>query len=450
MKRRFAWFLGLSFVASPAWSQDSMTKQPADSPRSETPAFTGPAPAVANAPAPVSEAFVPMAVAVPRNNCVFGVEFLQWTYKKDAIPSLINTGPETNTQFAGTANDPKAYSLFGPPQYTYKTVPGIRANFAVAIVENIDLEIGGFLMQSSSVNNTFSGVNGQPFLTRPFFNQHDLVEGGFDTSSKSGLSGSINFHTHSQLFGTEANVSWFPCIENNPIYKLSFGIRQISLTESFDVTENVSSSQAPLAPNDKSNLLAFFPTRTIQEPNGVLVNANFDPTRQSIRIIDGINTSNEFYGPQAVAQWRWHRGPFSFDLLTKVAVGVNHESINTSGTTSLLTNGVVTKTGPGGLLVVATNSGLVTADELTVVPELGLKFTFDMNSHLHFNAGYNMLYMTSVARPGNQIDRRINPQLVPSDIAYYPTTSGPFFPRGFFRDTDFYAHGITFGIEVSY
>jgi hypothetical protein len=137
-------------------------------------------------------------------------------------------------------------------------------------------------------------------------------------------------------------------------------------------------------------------------------------------------------------------------LLTKVAVGLNRETIRVSGATSLLTGGVVTASGPGGLLAVSTNSGSVTNNELTVVPELGLRLNFDVCNHIRLNVGYNLLYMSSVARPGSQIDRRINPELVPHDVAYNPNTTGPFFPRGFFTDTDFFAHGVSFGLEVSY
>jgi Putative beta barrel porin-7 (BBP7) len=442
MKRRFTRFLsqsalGLSLVAAPAWGQETP-----ENPKSETPRTENPAPAPV-AVMPVTEAYVPLAA--PRPNIAVGVEYLQWWYKRDVIPSLLNSAKETDSLFAGTENDPTARSLIGTSQYAYRTVPGVRANVAIAIVDNCDLEFNGFLMQSQSVNQTFSGTNGQPFLTRPFFNQHDLVEGGFDTSTKDGVSGSLSVHAQNRFYGGEANISWFPVSENCYFNKLMVGFRQVSLHETLAVTENITANGP--------GFLAFFPVRTDDNPNGngTLRATNFDPATQAIRIVDGFVTRNEFYGPQAGAQWRWGSGPFSFDLLTKVALGVNHETINVQGATSLLTKaGAVLQTGPGGLLAVATNSGNHSADELTVVPEIGVKFNFDMTQCLRFNIGYNLLYMSSVARPGNQIDRRINPQFVPSDIAYFPQTTGPFYPRGFFRDTDFYAHGLAFGVEVRY
>jgi hypothetical protein len=452
MKSRLARFLsssalGLTVVAGPAWSQEKTGAPQSETPRVET----APAPALVPATAmPVSEAFVP--VLAPRHSIAVGVEFLQWWYKRDAIPSLLNTAPETNTVFAGTLDDPNAFSLFGPNEYDYKTVPGVRFIAAFAIVENVDFELGAFVMESKSINATFAGTNGTPFLTRPFFNAHDLVEGGFDTSTLSGVSGSLNVQSHNRFYGTEANISWVPIFSDCSFNKLLLGFRQISLREDLFVTENLTSNQGTLAPDDRTSLLAFFPTRVPggADPNGTLINTNFDAATQSIRIVDGFVTRNEFYGPQAGAQWHWARGAFSFDLLTKVAVGVNHETIRVQGATSLLTGGVVTQTGPGGLLAISPNSGVRTFDELTVVPELGLKFNFDVCDNVRVNFGYNLLYMSSVVRPGTQIDRRINPQFVPSDIAFFPQGARPDFPHPFFRDTDFCAHGLTFGLVISY
>src|SRR4051812_29996341 len=110
MKRRFARFLGLSAVgltllAGSARGQDQdNTDKTLGEPRPET----APAPALAPAPAaaaPVTEAFVTSAVPPP--TYVVGIEALQWWYKKDAIPSLVNSGAETDSMFTGTQNDPK-------------------------------------------------------------------------------------------------------------------------------------------------------------------------------------------------------------------------------------------------------------------------------------------------------------------------------------------------------
>jgi hypothetical protein len=440
MKRRFAWFLGLSLVANPAWGQDKTEPPGPETPRGELPPAT-PAPAPAME-APVTDAFVAPAAAAP--TFTLNVEFLEWWYKGNPIPPLLNTAPETNTQFAGTTLDPNARTILGRQALDFQNVPGLRANFTVALAERWDVELNGFLMESQSVTRFFGGVNGQPFLTRPFFNAHDQVESGYDTSSASGLSGSVGATATNKFWGYEANMAWHSDLPDSPLNKLLVGFRQISLSENLTVLENVSSAGAPAG---GPPLLAFFPT---VDANGTLVSTNFNPATQTIRIIDGFRTRNDFYGPQAGAQFRWRRGPFSFDFLAKVAVGVNHETIEQAGATSLLTGGVVTATGPGGLLVVSTNTGRQTYNELTVVPEVGLKLGFDVTERVKFQVGYNVLYLSSVVRPGNQIDTRINPQLVPSDVAYNPVGANPGLPRGFFRDTDFYAHGVSFGLLVSY
>jgi hypothetical protein len=63
-------------------------------------------------------------------------------------------------------------------------------------------------------------------------------------------------------------------------------------------------------------------------------------------------------------------------------------------------------------------------------------------------AGYDFMYMNSVVRPGNQVDRNIN--LTQSSVLGYGAINGPAFPAQQFNRTDFWAQGATFGFEFRY
>jgi hypothetical protein len=63
--------------------------------------------------------------------------------------------------------------------------------------------------------------------------------------------------------------------------------------------------------------------------------------------------------------------------------------------------------------------------------------------------GYNVIYMTSVVRPGGQIDRQIDIRQVPADPGFQAGATVTR-PRFEFRDSDFWTHGLNFGIEVRY
>ena len=54
-----------------------------------------------------------------------------------------------------------------------------------------------------------------------------------------------------------------------------------------------------------------------------------------------------------------------------------------------------------------------------------------------------------VARPTDQIDRTVNPTLVPANLSF-GSTMGPARPAVNFQKTDFWAQGVSFGFEIRY
>jgi hypothetical protein len=63
--------------------------------------------------------------------------------------------------------------------------------------------------------------------------------------------------------------------------------------------------------------------------------------------------------------------------------------------------------------------------------------------------GYTFLYWSQVVRPGNQIDTTVNTTQVPTHPEFGPLT-GPAQPMVPFRTTDFWAQGISLGVEVTF
>jgi hypothetical protein len=89
-------------------------------------------------------------------------------------------------------------------------------------------------------------------------------------------------------------------------------------------------------------------------------------------------------------------------------------------------------------------------DQFAIVPELGLKVGYQLTHQLRFYAGYDLLYISKVLRPGDQIDRGINvSQTVQSTIAGNAAATGTR-PAFAFADSDFWAQGINLGLEFRY
>ena len=86
-----------------------------------------------------------------------------------------------------------------------------------------------------------------------------------------------------------------------------------------------------------------------------------------------------------------------------------------------------------------------------VVPEIGLTAGWRLTPSLSLVAGYTFLYMNTIARPGNQIDRTINPTGIPSFSGEPPASlAGPARPAFTFNGSDFWAQGLNVGLTFSF
>src|SRR5260370_284686 len=170
------------------------------------------------------------------------------------------------------------------------------------------------------------------------------------------------------------------------------------------------------------------------------------PALATETIIDNFQTFNNILAGQLGVNFETARDRIRISGTAKVGLGWNHERILGSGTTS---NGAVTV--PGGILAQAPSfpnrSGV---DKFVVVPEVIGRVGFQVTAHLCVFAAYDFLYANSVARPGAQIDRTINPLVVPSFQTFVAPGLAPARPAPTYTQTDLFVHGITLGVDYKY
>ena len=77
---------------------------------------------------------------------------------------------------------------------------------------------------------------------------------------------------------------------------------------------------------------------------------------------------------------------------------------------------------PAGYLAGPTNNGKQSATRFAVIPEVNLNVGYQVTRRAALLIGWSFLYASNVARPGDQIDRNINPSQFPS-ITGVPTTT---------------------------
>ena len=133
------------------------------------------------------------------------------------------------------------------------------------------------------------------------------------------------------------------------------------------------------------------------------------------------------------------------ELLSKIALGNTRSQVNIAGNTTITPTGGAAEQFVGGILAQRTNIGNYQADEFAVVPELGLTLGYQLNPCWKVTAGYTWLYWSRVARAGNQIDRNVNPDLIPEEAD--PPADDHLSPRFHFVHDDFWAHGLRLGLE---
>jgi hypothetical protein len=323
-----------------------------------------------------------------------GCDYLLWWIKPQPIPLPIVAVNDLGA--APLLGAPGTRVLFGNQNQEMGTFSGLRTEigFWFNADRTIGVEARGFLLEERSRWFNFASASGTPAAAYPIISPPSFAQTTVPINGAAG--GSITIATHSQLWGAEANAILGGFRTGPWDLQVLAGFRHLSLHEKFDLVN----------------------------PFRFASDAGDDA-------VDIFHCTNRFYGAQVGARVGLRSGRLLADISAKVALGTNHEEVNISGFDTPV-GGVTT---PGGIYTNPSNIGRTLHDEFTVIPEVQVKIGFALTNYLRATVGYDFLYWNQVVRPGNQIDARVLPVGNPTDI-----------PARFNR-TDFWAHGVSFGIE---
>src|SRR5262249_19051722 len=150
---------------------------------------------------------------------------------------------------------------------------------------------------------------------------------------------------------------------------------------------------------------------------------------------DQFNVQNNFYGGQIGARVNYENTRLFVTATGKLALGGTVEQVTASGATATSAGSA-----SGGYITQPTNIGTVSQSQFAVVPEVNFNFGIRFTPWASIVVGYSFLYVSSVARPGDQIDRVINPSQSPAISNNFPASLvGPARPALLVHDTDFWA-----------
>src|SRR5262249_14812339 len=158
-------------------------------------------------------------------------------------------------------------------------------------------------------------ASGAPVLVRPFTDAVTHRENGDRISFPGALSGGVLAAAHSQLWGADLNGRLRMLEEGCLTLDVLAGFRFLSLDEGLAVSQST---------NILGNGFSAFAGTTLLTPNG-------------ISITDSFATHNRFYGGQLGARGQFRRGALVADVIIKMSLGGNDESVSIAGSTSSLT-----------------------------------------------------------------------------------------------------------------
>jgi hypothetical protein len=164
---------------------------------------------------------------------------------------------------------------------------------------------------------------------------------------------------------------------------------------------------------------------------------------------DQFDAHNRFHGGQLGLSADLTRGAVFVEAAGKVALGQGIAVVRSSGQTVAMSPGPDVVYTPAGVLGQPTNSGRYVSSGFAVVPEAVVKVGYRFADRSRFYVGYNFLYLSETARPGQQVDLTIDPREVPitgrGGVGGGTDRPLPLLVRG-----DFWTQGLTFGLEYRY
>ncbi len=362
-------------------------------------------------------------------------DYLLWRTSGMYVPPLVTTSPAgTPRAQAGVLGAAGTTVLFGEEDLFTSDVNGVRLRSGLWFDRDSRIGVHGdfFALESQSVLFAAEGnASGSPILARPFFNinPRNPVTNAFAPPARQDsqlisfpavMRGEIAVTADSQLqSGSLALRTLLACesfcregVNSYSRVDILTGYRYMELTDNLFITEELNS---------------------------------LDPTTlASFDISDQFSSENRFQGIDLGAIWQgaWQR--FTLELLLKAAVGSVDQRVDISGGTVIAQRNATEQSYPAGFLALPSNSGSFSRNQWTVVPELGAVIGFQVLPKVRATVGYTLVYWNSVARAGDQIDLFLNPDQIPPPIV---PASGALFPEFNFVESNYWAQGVTVGLE---
>lgn len=361
-------------------------------------------------------------------------EYLYWWTEDASLPVVVATEGSSTDAVPAALGQSGTKVLFGNEGIVNGALSGFRLALCSWFGENqqFGVEASGFYLPEKKTllfSKSSAGVFGVPFdNVAPF--PLPSGHGGWILSDQPGeaavllgfppvrLAGSIDIHSTIQLWDVELN-GLFQVI-NLPYFHLSV----LGGFAYFDLSEE----------------LNFF-FKSTNEPNAAFLSA---------LLTDRFWTHNEVYTGQMGLRGEWSSKWWFASFLAKVGVGGAQQIVHVEGGFSDPIANIYYSYGlgkTGGIFTQATNIGEHKQGRFEVIPSLKVTAGVNLMRDLRLFVGYDILFLNTVLRPGEQIDHVINETQAGPNAGTTPILSGKARPRPLMETTTFWAQGIHVGLQ---
>lgn len=341
------------------------------------------------------------------------VEYNMWWTKARSVPVLATTSP-LGTPLIDVGVLPSAISLYGG-DVGEGLGDGGRVTFGKWLDSYHTTALAARFTAFRADDGDFTAISdGTTNLAIPFIDAQSGLESsyiiGYTPDGVTAISqGSINIQDRLDLTGVEVFGNFLLMDERGARLDLFGGYHMLRLDNSLSIG---------------SSLTAF---------------------GDNITTTDIFDTENEFHGGFGGLMATFAHNRWFFNISGKLSIGNMNQRVQIDGLT-VATSGGVVDIRDEGLFALGTNQGSYSRDRVVYIPEANLKLGYRVRDNIAVTLGYNFLYISNVAMSGDQVDRTLNLSQTNGGPLIGP--SRPILPE--IRDTDFWAQGLNFGLEVAF
>lgn len=351
------------------------------------------------------------------------LEYNMWWTKGRTIPPLVTTSPAGTAQ-AATGVLPAATILFGDEPVGRDIGNGGTIAFGKWLDREQTTAIGAKFRAFRADDGAFSGSSdGLSNLAVPFFDsllvqENSYLVGFTPDGVTAASSGTITVDDRLDLLSTEVYGQFVILNEGGARVDMVGGYHTMRLDNSLFLETNLTS----------------------------LDNTFISPVGTNIITQDTFEGRNEFHGGNLGFLTSLYFDRWFFTASGKMSVGNMRQTILIDGNSVITTPGPSVDVRDEGLFALGTNQGAYSRDRIAYIPEANLKLGYYVRPNIAVTMGYNFMYISNVVLGGDQIDRNLNLSQTGGGVLVGPAT--PQFLG--FRETDFWAQGVNFGLEVTF